>query len=111
MVGLSRKDFQPRSPEDKAVDWLAHLGTAAERKWKTADGANVTITNPAASGNRVSFHAKVVAADGTVMFDDDHVIVNPPLYATDGGQDADGNPTFAKNIRILLRGIVERNVK
>ncbi|MBK9496707.1 MAG: hypothetical protein IPO08_19835 [Xanthomonadales bacterium] len=110
MAGLAAKDLPRRDGKGRADDWLAHMTKGAERTWTMPNGTAITLSEVSVDGNVLTFHAKVVRPSGRVVFDDDHVIVNPPIYVQDG-TDADGNPIYVKNIRAVLRDIVVRNLR
>lgn len=110
MPGIAAKDLPRRTAEDRVQDWQAKLADGAERSWTLPNGATVTISDVSASGHVLSFSVAIHRPNGTLFHADRHVVAYPPIYHPDGGADAESNPTYAPNIRAILRDIVVRNL-
>lgn len=108
MAGLARASLVAKPARERAREW-ADFAKGAELSWKHK-ALTVTISDIVTGDDHIAF---VVEArkGGRSVYSERHVIVNPPIYHPDGGVDADGNPTFAVNIRAILRGIVEEHIR
>lgn len=121
LAALARVDLSPEARrrlvgQVKAQAFVDHLGDAAKRTFALKNGATVTISNPSLDTGGESpilrFHAKVARANGTVLFDDDHAVVNPPIMHPDGGFESDGlTPTYAENLPAVLKSIIMGHLK
>lgn len=85
------------------------LGDDLERTFTLASGVSVTISDPGArlQGDDLvlHFHLLVLRKNGRVHFDDDVVLVNPPIMVHDG-MDAQGKPMLREDLRAVLRQII-----
>jgi hypothetical protein len=86
VLGTKRKALSER-----AGAWKAFYEAEAEHSWQHG-ASTITCYDFDASDNRVHFWVRVTRDDGRVVFEDDHVVVNPPA----GG-----------DVRQSLREIVE----
>lgn len=57
--------------------WAAEF--PASLSWELPSGSTVTVDRFEASGSAVSFWVAVLRPTGETVFEDDHVIVNPPV--------------------------------
>lgn len=123
MPGL--RDLARRTPGERAGDWASHLDDGAERSWTLAKrhttkggrtipaGTVFTLFDVIAGDNRIEFKVRATRPNGNPVPIGEtggevahHVVINPPIYAPDGGTDAEGKPTFTRNIRAILRDLV-----
>lgn len=100
-----------RAVKGRASDWHGHLADAANRGWQRPDGRSVALADFEASGDQVAFRVQVSEADGTLAFEYFHVITNPPVATPDGGSDADGKPTYARNLAGAIRAVVDARLE
>lgn len=104
---LAEKRSLVRQLRTRAFERL--LGDDLERTFTLASGVSVTISDPGArlQGDDLvlRFHLLVLRRSGKVHFEDDVVIVNPPLKVEDGA-DASGNMTYREDVRAALRQII-----
>lgn len=56
-------------------------------------------------GDPLTFHLRLIDADGNVIHDDDHVVFNPPTQVVTGM--VDGVPVVVEDHRAAFRGIVK----
>lgn len=92
--------------DERAVAWKSDFDEVPSHVWQR-NGATVTVSDFAASGNKVHFLVTVTDGKGNVIHENDHCIINPPTMHPDGGTDESGKPTFAPNVGAIVRKIVE----
>lgn len=91
----------PQPLGDRAAVWVTAFEGVSSMSWELRSGATVTVDDVEASGNAVRFWATVQHPDGRVIYEDDHVVVNPPSLDGEGG---------AIDVLSAVRALVEEHL-
>lgn len=76
---------QPQPIGERAALWAATFDETPSFSWDLCGGSTVTVDDFEASGNMVRFWVTVQHSSGRIIYEDDHIVINPP------GLDADRN--------------------
>lgn len=127
-AALAREDLTPLqrrrlAARIKAVALRDRIASFPQEKtWTLPNGATVTVEGLTLAGDDLRFHLTVLRPNGSVYFEDDVVVVNPPVLVPDGdvpNPDYDpGDPdspervkVYREDIRGALRAIVADTVR
>lgn len=74
---------EPEPLSDRAAVWADAFAAAPVIRRDTIGGHVLIVDDFEASGNMVRFWARIENADGVVVYEDDHFVVNPPANGGD----------------------------